>query len=502
MIDIDFEKNCELRYGNWLKQIKGFSDINIENIVKRLSVISRKFTPLMCGYQSFYPATTEREIYMIFQKLSSDEDFFKANIEANYQYLDAVQLYYEFVISEQNTRNEMKDTLHFQHEKIVENVTSLIITNTHDSDALQRVVRSAIQKLNEFADCCLEISKQITNIPFPDVSQKFLFEVSDFVNISQEMENSINKLMDIYNKATSKDKYEESYKEIVLRGKDDKSNEKDDGLSKKKNIVLELPLKTISDIEIIRIEQEKGNVIKIEQYVQFSLKYLLDRELLLDHDIDSLQDEDWCRKTFHIAYAMFREYDFAQELSNLTIVNKCKCYWDIIFQYKGKNYLVYSLWYESNRKHFDKWLNFFADSVDVISEWTHINEQQRLQEQSAFLNNESELITFAIEYNSIALPKDLLGYIFKTISELDEREIFINRDHLDELVSKRIRTETIYDDSYLPLNNILVFLQDIKAIVPYKNGKRGNFKIVNEEAMKYLILNPSLVYTYANEDDF
>jgi hypothetical protein len=104
-----------------------------------------------------------------------------------------------------------------------------------------------------------------------------------------------------------------------------------------------------------------------------------------------------------------------------------------------------------------------------------------------------KLVKFSYKYSSITLGEDVLRFIFQTIKDIDEQEIYIETNSLLKMVAPQLEQESTYKYSQHPLNNILKFLLDIGAITLYQDAKRGKYVIEDYEIMQKLISDPSVI---------
>ncbi len=102
------EEKRALQFEEWLRKIK-LSDNRIESIVIILSNIDSDFSNQLCGLDSLYRANTEQVVNSIFENLLSDPTFIDLNEEENDEYFNAVQLYYDFIISRMDSYKKRRN---------------------------------------------------------------------------------------------------------------------------------------------------------------------------------------------------------------------------------------------------------------------------------------------------------------------------------------------------------------------------------------------------------
>lgn len=147
---------------------------------------------------------------------------------------------------------------------------------------------------------------------------------------------------------------------------------------------------------------------KIGRFVRSAFDKLLTEGVLDLNDIENLKSEEWCRQTFHIGHPFIKIIDETTPLKQqLVDENGYLRYWKTIYHYADLSFVLCKEWFESNRKHFEKWL-------------TSINQDNR--DDSVF-----SPILEVLKYIQVADRNNV------TISFLEAKSRFPNDYNLDSL---------------------------------------------------------------------
>lgn len=110
---------------------------------------------------------------------------------------------------------------------------------------------------------------------------------------------------------------------------------------------------------------------KIGKYVQNTLMQLIAENKVSENLLHNLQEIDYCRNCFHIGHPLFIKVDPNKKIKDQLIdQNGFVRYWVKPVILYGESYCVCKEWYESNRKHYDKWLENLRDEnkLDIDAE--------------------------------------------------------------------------------------------------------------------------------------
>ena len=92
--------------------------------------------------------------------------------------------------------------------------------------------------------------------------------------------------------------------------------------------------------------------VAIGAYVKKEMQDLLNRRVLSDNEINNLKSAEYCRNTFGIYFAVFKDYDRSIPVSEQIKIGKYNRYWKTVFADK---YLVCSQWHKGHREKFVAW---------------------------------------------------------------------------------------------------------------------------------------------------
>lgn len=228
-----------------------------------------------------------------------------------------------------------------------------------------------------------------------------------------------------------------------------------------------------------KVEEFKD--VKIGKMVKINLTDLILSEELSCHDIESMVDESWSRETLHIGYPFLKVYEQSLPKSEQQKVDGNYRYWAQVFSYKGENYLACKEWYESNRKYFLAWMSKLESKTT-----NKINNKDAVKDTI-------NIIKFSDKYSSIALDRELLIFILKSIKEIDEDEVCIETKAILEKIADKVQKESTYKNPQNLLDNIIKFLTDKNILVPFKDSKRDKYVIEDYEIMHDLIAEPKII---------
>lgn len=99
---------------------------------------------------------------------------------------------------------------------------------------------------------------------------------------------------------------------------------------------------------------------KIGRHVRDEIRKLIDNEMIWETDLDDFQSDEWSKDILHLSHAFFLKIDVSKDIKKqLRDNNGYLRYWKEIYAIQGQQYAMCKEWFESNRKHFDKWIDKF-----------------------------------------------------------------------------------------------------------------------------------------------
>lgn len=98
--------------------------------------------------------------------------------------------------------------------------------------------------------------------------------------------------------------------------------------------------------------------IKIGKHVQDTMEKLISEGRVTHMMLMDLTSPSWSKEYLHLGHPFMIEIDSKKELkSQLRDANGYLRYWKRIYTINGVNYCICKEWFESGRKHFDKWVS-------------------------------------------------------------------------------------------------------------------------------------------------
>ena len=113
------------------------------------------------------------------------------------------------------------------------------------------------------------------------------------------------------------------------------------------------------------IREKKEN--KIGKHVRDEMRNLIKEDMIWESDLTDFQSEDWSKDVLHLSRAFFVKIDIDKDIKpQLKDSNDYLRYWKDIYYIHGQTYAMCKEWFESGRKHFDKWLVSFIKGKKII----------------------------------------------------------------------------------------------------------------------------------------
>lgn len=110
--------------------------------------------------------------------------------------------------------------------------------------------------------------------------------------------------------------------------------------------------------EPVSIEQVTNAEEKIGAYVQSTMQYFMEEELLTEDMIAKMQDEVWSKEVLHLSYPMLLKIVPGKDIKEQIADKKGRSrYWAKPYLIRGEQYCICNDWYEKHRNYFDEFLN-------------------------------------------------------------------------------------------------------------------------------------------------
>ncbi len=116
-------------------------------------------------------------------------------------------------------------------------------------------------------------------------------------------------------------------------------------------------------INIVPID---GNSDKVGRHVQNTMEKLLEEGIITKGVLNNLTDADWTQNNLHLGHPFMREIDMDHPLTEqLKDKNGHVRYWKKVYTIEGSTYCICKEWYESGRKHFDRWVSSLRTGISL-----------------------------------------------------------------------------------------------------------------------------------------
>lgn len=226
-----------------------------------------------------------------------------------------------------------------------------------------------------------------------------------------------------------------------------KNVEKEDKDKKENNMVQKPKEKKKSHAGV---NQEKINSDeKIGKHVKSTMLRLIEEGKLDTKTISLMMDADWSREYFHLGHPFMLKIDRDSDLTEqITDENGYVRYWKDTFLVDGETFCFCKEWFESQRKHFDKWLTEF-ESIKKIN--LSAENLKRLLEKIKVLDEKNICISVTDVKESM---KDILGVTEAVERLLEMRVLSEFQGSAREVVVED------YDLLYAMINNPNEYIQE------------------------------------------
>ncbi len=134
-------------------------------------------------------------------------------------------------------------------------------------------------------------------------------------------------------------------------------------------------------------------------------------------------------------------------------------------------------------------------TTEVTGDSDLIESDQEINSTDS-IGMDKNLIKFSKKYSGITIKKSLLVFILQSIKEIDAESIYIETCNILNKISDILLKESNYKYPKHCLNNIIKFLIDAGAIVPYQDTKKGKYVIEDYEIMQDMITKPERIPKY------
>ena len=132
----------------------------------------------------------------------------------------------------------------------------------------------------------------------------------------------------------------------------------------KQNTIVQEPYHEHAGINQAALREKPEN--KIGKYVRGKMLNLINEDMIWDSDLIDFQSEDWSKDILHLSCAFFVKVDPSKDIKKqLRDENGYLRYWKDIYNIHEQAYAMCKEWFESNRKHFDKWLVSFVKGKKI-----------------------------------------------------------------------------------------------------------------------------------------
>ena len=178
--------------------------------------------------------------------------------------------------------------------------------------------------------------------------------VSDLNKIKNKFHNEIIKVLDKYGFKEEQSLYENRI--YALEAENKKLQKEISDLKEELKKALNQNLSHITNQQIQKQPETKGNDMKVGQLVRFYLKPLLQTNKVSTYEIQKFQEASYSKEIFDINYPLLSQERFD--------ANGYSRYYVYPINILGKQFYICSEWYEKSYEKLKKWLESHNVTVD------------------------------------------------------------------------------------------------------------------------------------------